>query len=371
MNTERQVRFAVVGLGHIAQVAVLPGFAQVPQARLVALFSGDAMKRHHLGRKYAAAQVHDYDAYDRVLESGDIDAVYIALPNHLHRDYAVRAAQRGVHVLVEKPMAVDEEECVEMIDAAEVAKVKLMVAYRLHFDPANLEAVELVQNGRLGTPRIITSTFTQSVVEGNVRLMPVAKGGGPVYDMGIYCINAARYLFRDEPTQVQAVAASRDDPRFRDSPEMVTVTLHFPGEKIANFTCSFGAADSSRYEVLGDAGRLVMEPAYGYTVGLRYTLETLGSERKQTQGFGKHDQFGAELQYFCECVLEDRAVEPDGLEGLADVHIVRAVHRAAEEHRTVPVVPVRQRQRPDLEQAYRLPGVRKPKTVNAEGPSGD
>ncbi len=371
MSNESPVRFAVVGLGHIAQVAVLPGFQHAPSARLVALFSGDPVKRHQCGRKYSARAVHDYDAYEAVLDSGDVDAVYIALPNHLHRDYAIRAAERGVHVLVEKPMAIDERECIEMIEAAERHGTKLMVAYRLHFDPANLEAIEVVQSGRIGTPRVFSSMFSRPVAAGDVRLTEVAKGGGPVYDMGIYCINAARYLFRAEPTQVVAVAASRDDPRFRDSPEMVTATLTFPGDRIATFTCSFGAADSSRYEVVGDAGRLVMEPAYEYAIGLRYTVEREDEDRKQTRGFDVHDQFGPQLEYFSACILEDRPVEPDGFEGLADVHIVRAIHQAAEEGSAVSIAPVRQGARPDLEQAHAMPGVRVPKTVNIPGPGGD
>lgn len=365
----REIRYAVVGLGHIAQVAVLPGFKHAPSADLVALFSDDPVKREKLGKKYDVTAVHGYDAYGAMLDGGGIDAVYIALPNHLHRAFAVRAAEAGVHVLVEKPMAIDEDECTEMIDAATSHGVKLMVAYRLHFDPANLEAVKIVRDERLGTPRVFSSVFTQEVQAGNVRLMPVAKGGGPVYDMGVYCINAARYLFRDEPIDVVATAASREDARFRDSPEMVCATLRFPGERLATFVCSFGAADSSRYEVIGDGGRLVMEPAYDYSVGLRYKLEISDAEGA-SERFRKHDQFGAQLEYFARCILDDQEVEPDGLEGLADVHIIRAIHQSIDEGRVVEVLPVRRDMRPDPRQAIDMPGVRKPETVHTRSPSG-
>lgn len=359
----------MVGLGHIAQVAVLPGFRHAAHARLVALFSSNAAKRDEMAARHGVEEAYDYAAYDEVLERGEIDAVYIALPNHLHRDYAVRAAERGVHVLVEKPMAVDEAECRAMIDAAARTDVRLMVAYRLHFDPANLEAMRVVRE-ELGAPRIFMSSFSQNVVAGNVRLMPVARGGGPVYDMGVYCINAARYLFRDEPTEVVATAASYDDPRFADSPEMVAATLRFPGERIASFVCSFGAADSSRYEVLGDTGRLVMEPAFEYAVGLRYRIEKNG-ELDDTRRFRKHDQFGAQLEYFAQCVLDGREPEPGGAEGLADVQIVRAIHRSVEQRRPIALEIRPPSQRPDESLAFELPGVRKPSTVKSTSPSGE
>lgn len=370
MDEARKLRFAVVGLGHIAQVAVLPGFAHAANAELVAFFSDDPTKRAELGKRYDVAGRHDYSAYDEVLDRGEIDAVYIALPNHLHADYTIRAARHGVHVLVEKPMAVDERECDAMIEAAERHGVKLMVAYRLHFDPANLDAVAQVQKGRLGHPRYFVSTFSQNVVAGNVRLAPVAEGGGPVYDMGIYCINAARYLFRAEPTRVTAFASSRDDERFRDAPEMVAATLEFPDDRLAQLTCSFGGADSSRYEVIGDRGRLVMEPAYEYAEGLRYTIEIDG-DKTAVERFPKHDQFGAELQYFSECVIADRPIEPDGHEGLADVRIIRAIHESARTGAAVAVQSGEKRSWAREDQAYALPGVRKPETVHSQSPSGD
>src|SRR5262249_47736888 len=153
---------------------------------------------------------YDYGEYDDCLDSGEIDAVYIALPNHLHAEYAIRAARAGIHVLCEKPMAVTERECVAMIDACERARVKLMIAYRLHFDPANLAAVEVASSGGLGELRLFDSVFCNEVTdERNIRLRR-ATGGGPLFDIGIYCINAARYLFRAEPVEVAAIAASRD-----------------------------------------------------------------------------------------------------------------------------------------------------------------
>src|SRR3954465_924920 len=203
----KQVRYAVVGLGHIAQVAVLPAFGNARRnSRLAALVSGDPVKLEELGAKYRVDQRYSYERYDEMLKRGDVDAVYIATPNSLHAEYAVRAAQAGMHVLVEKPMAVTEEQCELMAKAARDAHVKLMVAYRLHFERANLEAIEVARSGRIGEPRLFNSTFTMQVVPGNIRVRS-ELGGGTLYDIGIHCINAARGLFREEPIEVRAMAA--------------------------------------------------------------------------------------------------------------------------------------------------------------------
>ncbi len=140
-----KIRYAVVGLGYIAQIAVLPAFAHAGKnSELTALVSDDPLKLKRLGRKYNVTSTYSYDQYDACLKSGEIDAVYIALPNNMHREYTERAARAGVHVLCEKPMAVTVRECEAMIEATEQNRVKLMIAYRLHFEEANLKAAEIV-----------------------------------------------------------------------------------------------------------------------------------------------------------------------------------------------------------------------------------
>src|SRR5580765_3007976 len=138
---KRLIRYAVVGCGHIAQVAMLPAFANARRnSKLVAIVSGDPEKREALKKKYEVERAVDYAQYDQLLKSGDIDAVYIALPNSMHAEYGERAARAGIHVLCEKPMALTEAECERMMRTAREQNVKLMVAYRLHFERANLEA---------------------------------------------------------------------------------------------------------------------------------------------------------------------------------------------------------------------------------------
>jgi predicted dehydrogenase len=365
---QKKVRYAVVGLGHIAQVAVLPAFAHAENSELVALVSDDTEKLEKLGRRYKVKTRFSYDQFDECLRSGLVDAVYIALPNHLHREYTELAARAGVHVLVEKPMAVTEEDCRSMIQVTEENGVKLMVAYRLHFEEANLKAIDLVQSGRLGEPRLFDSVFTMTVKEGDIRLNPREMGGGTLYDIGIYCINAVRNLFGAEPMEVVAFSANNGDPRFLECEETTSAILRFPGrERLASFTCSFNAADISTYRVVGTKGDLVMDPAYEYADELKQRVTINGRTRERT--FPKRDQFAPELVSFSECILTGAAPEPSGLEGLADVRVIRALYRSADTGQPVTLEPFSKEDRPSLDQELRRPPVRKPELVNTESPS--
>ena len=162
-TSRNRVRYAVVGLGHIAQVAVLPAFKTARNSELLALVSDDPAKLRSLGKKYKLDHLYSYDDYSRALSN--VDAVYIALPNHLHREYAVRAAASGVHVLCEKPMAPSSEDCHAMISASHQNRTKLMIAYRLHFEAGNLEAIKLTTSGTIGEPRFFNSEFAQQVAD--------------------------------------------------------------------------------------------------------------------------------------------------------------------------------------------------------------
>ena len=368
----KKVRYGVVGLGWFAQVAILPAFEHARRnSELVALFSHDPEKLRKLGRRYRVDPAHQfgYDRYDEALRSGDIDAVYIALPNHPHRDYTVRAARAGVHVLTEKPMAVTEKDCEAMIRACRGNRVHLMVAYRLHFEKATLEAVDIVQSARLGQPRLYNSVFCNDVKDrDNIRLNAIAEGGGTLYDIGIYCLNAARSLFRSEPEEVFAFSARRDDPRFRRADEMTSAMLRFPGERLATFTSSFGAASSHHYDVFGTKGSLRVEPAFEFAEGMTHRVTIGGKVRRKK--FEKRDQVAPEILAFSECVTTGREPEPSGREGLADVRVIRALYRSAATGRPVKLPPFEKRDRPGLEQEIRRPPGRQQKLVHADAPSG-
>jgi predicted dehydrogenase len=361
----RTIGYAVIGLGHIAQAAVLPAFRHAREnSRLVALVSGDATKRRTLGERHGVP-AYRYEDLDDVLARDDVDAVYVALPNTHHAECAVRAARAGVHVLTEKPMATSEEDCRRMIQAAEESEVALMVAYRLHFEPANVEAVETVRSGRIGEPRFFTSEFSYQLEPGNIR-GEAKTGGGALWDLGPYCVNAARHLLAAEPTEVFAAEAGARDRRFRGVPEGWSVVLRFPEERLAAFTCSFGAAPTDACRVVGSKGDLRLEPAFEYEGSLVRHLTI--DERTTVKRYRPSDQFAPELVEFSRCVLERREPEPDGWEGLADVRIIEAALRSAREHVPVRIEPVQRRRRPTASQVRRRPPIEAPDAVHADAP---
>ena len=265
-------------------------------------------------------------------------------------------------------MAVTARECEEMIRATRQAKVKLMIAYRLHFERANLEVAQLARSGKLGELRFFSSDFAMQVSDDNIRLNPPDQGGGPLYDIGIYCINAARYCLGEDPLEVWATATRSKDRRFREVDETVSATMRFRDERLASFTCSFGAADRSVYSVTGTKGSVTLDPAYEYATGLAYQLRI--GERERRKKFGKSDQFAPELLYFSDCIRKNREPEPSGEEGLTDVRIIAGMLRSIESGRTVALdMPQRQR-RPTLRQEIRSPAVpREPKMVHAKSAS--
>jgi glucose-fructose oxidoreductase len=362
----RKIRYAVVGLGYISQVAILPAFEHAQEnSELVALVSGDPGKLKALAKKYKVPRTYSYGQYIDCLTSA-IDAVYIALPNSMHREYAETAARAGVHVLCEKPMAVREEECQAMIEAAAKTKVKLMVAYRLHFERGNLSSIDTIREGKIGDPRIFSSVFCRQVKSGNSRLRN-ELGCGPLFDIGIYCINAARYLFREEPYEVFSFSAKGKAERFAKVEEMNAAILRFPNDKLASFTCSFGAAGRSEYQVVGTKGSLKMGPAYEMVGDLKSEVEIEGKRQKMT--YKKRDQFGPELTYFSKCILEGTNPEPDGAEGLADVRIINALLESSAKGKPVEIIPAETGKRPNSEPEIHKPPVEQPDLLRAHSPS--
>lgn len=327
------IRFAVVGAGHIAQEAVLPAFQNTRgKCELTCVFSDDARKRRVIADEYDLEHVLDYKAFDAACQQDIFDAVYIALPNSMHRSYTERAAAAGIHVLCEKPLASTSADCAAMIKACRRNDVRLMTAYRLHFEPSTIEAMRIARRGPIGQARIFSSVFTMQVKPKNIRL-DADLGGGPMMDIGIYCINAARYLFDDEPIEVCGFSVASDDSRFREVPEAVSAVLRFPGDRLASFTCSFGASATGWCQVVGTKGDLCIDPAYEYQEGLEHHLTV--DDRTKRRKFSKSDQFAPELLYFAECIKRGKDPEPGGEEGMIDVLIIEAIRESAKTGRKV------------------------------------
>ncbi|MBS0191513.1 MAG: Gfo/Idh/MocA family oxidoreductase [Phycisphaerales bacterium] len=364
----RKIRYAVVGLGHIAQAAVLPAFAHAGNSELVALVTGDAKKLNELGKRYKVSALYGYEDLARCIERERIDAVYVATPNSEHLPIVERAAGAGAHVLCEKPLAVTARECRAMIHACDQAGVLLMTAYRLHFDPANLKALEVARSGKIGEPRHFISSFSYQIKDqSNIRLQ-AELGGGPLHDIGIYCVNAARSLFQADPIEVQAWTAASGDKRFAEVEETVTAMLRFPEGRLATFMCSFGLATTSWFELLGTKGAVCLDAAYEYTDPTEVTVTV--NEKARTSTIAKRDQFASELVYFSDCVRKGQQPEPSGREGLADVRVIHALLQSIARNRPLRLAPARAVRHPSPRQEIRRAPVRRePRLIHARSAS--
>lgn len=367
----KKIRYAVIGLGHIAQVAILPSFKHSAESQLVSLISEDPIKLKKIGSKYNIKPDFLFDIKDfpACLEEAGVDVLYLSTPNNTHCDLAVKALNQGVHVLCEKPLGVSVAECEKMIKASEKNNKLLMTAYRLHFEQANLEVIKEASSKKLGDLKIFNSTFTMQVRDkNNIRLNPQFLGGGPVWDIGIYCLNAARSIFRDEPIEVFAFAATAEKDRFNQTPEMVSVAMKFPKDRLANFMVSFGADSCSSYDVIGTKGRIHIEKAYEYVSGKEITT-LKDDERSINKKYPKVDQFSAELDYFSKCIQEGEQPEPSGKEGMADVRVIEAILKSIETAAPVKLSPSNGVLHPQITQVINNPPIKdKPKTINVKAP---
>lgn len=363
----RKVRYAVVGIGWISQTAFLPGVEHTGNSEVVAFVSGHEDKAAKVGEKYGVKDLYGYDEYNNLLSSGTIDAVYLATPNFDHVDLAVRTLEAGIHLLLEKPMATSVEDCERIIAASERTGAKLMVAYRMHHEPAMLKAFETARSGKLGHLRYFNSSFSQPVNYQNHR----AKNGywaGPIPDMGPYPINTARNFFGAEPIEVVAIGTRTEPERFRDFDDQVAVSLRFPGGQLATMLLSYSGSDLDDYRIVGTLGDLYSSPAFAMPGGFKHTV-TIGETKKTEESFTPTDQFGGELKYFSDCILHDQQPEADGEEGMLDIRIIAALERALETGQPQKLEPYVRRRRPTEPQEEKLKKVDEPELVGVHRPS--
>ncbi len=368
MSSSQKIRYAVIGLGHIAQNAILPAFARAKHnSKVVALVSNDPTKLDTLGMYYKVPHLCRYEQLQRLLESGEIDVAYIALPNSMHKDYAIQALKSSVHVLCEKPLATTVSDCSSILEQADRAGVYVMAAYRLHFDAANLSTLKMVRDGKIGEPRYFSSVFSMQVQKDNIRLSR-EHGGGTLYDIGVYCINAARTLFGTEPIEVCAFESTEGvDARFSEVAETISAFMRFDHDRLAQFTVGFGAAHVSAFRIVGTKGHIQLDPAFQYNEKLVQYTTTRGKTAKKT--FSKKDQFAAELSYFSDCIIKRRAPEPSAEEGLLDVRVIEALNQSLHKKRSIALMPYQRHEHHTPAQRIILPASDKqPPLVHAQAP---
>jgi predicted dehydrogenase len=340
----KKLGWALVGLGNLAIFQVLPAFAKAETSKLVAFVSGRPQKAKQLAARYGVNEknIYNYDNFDTIANNPEIDVVYIILPNSMHAEYTIRALKAGKHVLCEKPMANTPEDCEKMIAAAKAANRKLAIGYRVRHEPYNQAMIKMARDQEMGPTRVILADagFNISLVMGSGsekqwRLVKKMAGGGSLMDIGIYALNATRYLSGEEPTEVNAMIYSTpNDPRFSEVEETITFQLRFPSGILANCTSSYGGP-LSRFRVVGTKGAFELEPAQGYS-GLH--MRVLRGNNIEHRDFPVRDHFALEMDSVSESVMTNKEPLTPGEEGLKDLRIMMAIYESARTGKPVKLV---------------------------------
>ena len=332
----KKLGWAIVGLGSLSINQILPAFAKCEKSKVVALVSGHPDKANKLALRYGVnpKNIYNYQNYDAIRDNPEVDVIYVVLPNGMHAEYTIRGHQASKHVLSEKPMANTPAECQQMIDAGRKAKRKLMVAYRCRYEPHNVEAIRIARQQELGPIKVILADHGFNIGDPTQwRLNKTLAGGGSLMDIGIYSLQAARYISSEEPTEINAMMYSTPgDVRFKEVEETINFQLRFPSGVLANCTSSYGYSGQNRYRVVTTKGWFELEPATIYS-GLRMYVhhDNITEERI----LPVCDHFVLEMDHMSSCVMENKAPLTPGEEGLRDLTIMTGIYEAARTGKTL------------------------------------
>jgi predicted dehydrogenase len=330
-ENQRKIGYCIIGLGRISMQHFMPGVKNSSHSRITGLVSGHRDKAEKMAAEYGvpSSSIYTYENGDRMADNKDIDAVYVALPNSMHAEYTIRSAKAGKHVLCEKPMATSVEDSQAMIDACRKAGKKLMIAYRCQLEPANLSAIKMIREGRLGKIQAIESANGFNIKPGEWRLNKKLAGGGPLMDVGIYSLNACRYLTGEEPTELKGYSSVIDDDgRFNEVEENLSWTMKFGSGIVASCNTTYGANVPGTYRVHGSKGYLNLEPAFAYE-GIHLTAHIQG-EPPIDQPNPERDpiQFQREADHFAQCIVGNQEPKPTGEEGLRDMKLMMDIYQS-------------------------------------------
>ncbi|MDZ8221813.1 Gfo/Idh/MocA family oxidoreductase [Nostoc sp. ChiVER01] len=341
---ERRLGFAIVGLGRLALEEIMPAFAECKLAKPTALVSSDAAKANQVAQQYGIKpqNVYNYQNYDNLRNNPDVDVIYIVLPNSMHREYTVRGAKAGKHILCEKPMATTVEDCQQMIDACKQANRKLMIAYRCQYEPHHRAMIGMIRSKELGTVKVIQADNGQNQ-GGDLnqwRLKRALAGGGSLPDVGIYCLNATRYLTGEEPIAISAqIFSTPGDPRFKEVEESVTFQLRFPSGILGICSTSYGFHEGRRFRVFGSDAWGQLDPAFSYN-GLRMMVSRKLPTNSMAENIsevriGEKNQFALEIDHMADCVIQNKQPHTPGEEGLQDQKLIALIYEAAQTGKTI------------------------------------
>jgi predicted dehydrogenase len=342
---DQRVGYAIVGLGHLTLEEILPAFGQCKKSKPVALVSGSPEKLAKVAKQYGIkpTSCYSYADYDKLKDNLEVQVIYIVLPNSMHAEYTIRGAQAGKHILCEKPMANSAAECQAMIDACKKAQKKLMIAYRIQYEPYNRLVRDMVRSNKFGKTKYIQAQNSQSSANpDHWRHKKALAGGGALPDIGLYCLNTARFLLGTEPMEVFAYSHSTaSNPLFKEIEEMMAWQMRFPDGIVVDNITHYNTHDSRFYRVNSERGWVHLDNAYAYKGQQLQTSHTEGAAKMQNQiTIGAKNQFATEMDHFSECLLENKAPHTPGEEGLQDQRIMEAIYQSAREGRPVKLHPV-------------------------------
>ena len=339
MAARNRVGFAVAGLGNIARGAVLPGFANCKRAKLAAVVSRDGKKAADVAREFGVSAHYSSEEYSECLANPEVSAIYVATPPGEHVALTVQAASAGKQILCEKPLAATVEQSARMVQACRRNHVLLMTAYRKYFEPSSLYLKQLIQNGDLGRIDVMHTAFSELYSPGISQPWLVDSklaGGGPLMDLGVYCVNTTRWLVDEDPVEVSAQTWTRDKVTFRDVEEGVSFRLQFPSGLVVQGSSSYGAAMSSFINVQGAKGWVSLAPAFTFDE-VRRVQGKIGKRRIERK-FAIIDEFALELDAFAAAIQNNALVESDGAQGHRDMIILDAIYKSARQRQPHAIV---------------------------------
>ena len=324
-DPDRKLGFALCGLGSLATAQIAPAFAKTKNCRLAGIITGHPAKVEKWKMEYNLPDknIYNYDNMEKMSDNPDIDVVYVVTPNALHAEHTIKAAKAGKHVLCEKPMEVSVEKCQQMIDACKAASRMLAIGYRSRFDPHTQECIEIARQKVFGQTKIIEAGFGFHIGDPTQwRLKKDLAGGGALLDVGIYALQATRYLSGEEPTIVTALETKTDPVKFKEVDESITWQLKFPSGIIANCATSYAVGGIDSYTVLAERGVFGLAPAYNYEGNRGFRSD------KGPIEYPPMDQFAAEMDDFAQCILQNKPSIVSGEEGLRDIRITAAIYES-------------------------------------------
>ena len=341
---DQRIGFAVVGLGHLAVNEILPAIGQCKYAKVTALVSGDPIKAQKLATQYGVktSAIYDYSRYDELANNPEVHVIYIVLPNAMHKEYVLRGAQAGKHILCEKPMATSVADCEAMIDACRRAQRKLMIGYRSQYEPVDREIVKRVRAKQLGQLTEFVACNAQTTGDPSQwRLNLKMAGGGALPDIGLYCLNASRFLSDEEPYEVTAtITQNRSDPRYREVESAVHFILKFPSGFTATCMANYSSHESRFYRLMGTTGWIEESPAFAYEgLMMRYGTVIDKQDVIIQPTLPPVNQFAREMDHMALCVMQDRTPHTPGEEGLQDQKIMEAIYLSARTGKAVSLSP--------------------------------